>query len=516
MWTPKLPNTILQLKRFPKAKILELKVDSEENNLQNTYLSPPLRHPNPNLAIQRRKLCPVRPWTQAKAILHLPHHWLMKCIKRHSKQLVAQYLYEPLVKKEPTLSSVVGMDEGTKNYSFAHILIVYNPTVLVDKTKSTGDGLKTAHTTSGANEVSRADDISQKLKLEDLSNILKDTRSAFFTSESLIDEPIIVSDESEKEENTGKDKDTEDTSKEELEKAKLKVKAEVVLMKTKPSYPDINQLTELLVTSLKPKLSKLLASHDFASYLPSELKEIPSKITGLSREIKELKQHIKDMEIELLRDLIEIPTKLESFTSTISSLSSQVAELKNNQWKPPAEFLNFLSQVSSVQKNLKTLDSLPRYATALPAEGEKNTKDAGINLKDELIDLLGKDVMTHDLHLTECREVLEACPNKSEKGWKTIYDLVKTRVDQLTQTEQELKIDLNQPLKEQDPLSELIDLANKKRKRTSDLRDHSSLSASVAEVPSSSTLQVLRRLGSIFTLVYAVVQKLKKDSWLEL
>ncbi|GJZ25697.1 hypothetical protein Tco_0569950 [Tanacetum coccineum] len=40
--------------------------------------------------------------------------------------------------------------------------------------------------------------------------------------------------------------------------------------------------------------------------------------------------------------------------------------------------------------------------------------------------------------------------------------------------------------------------------------------ASVAEVLSASTLQVLRRLGSIFTSVYAAVQKLKKDSWLEL
>ncbi|GJU80049.1 hypothetical protein Tco_1282414 [Tanacetum coccineum] len=32
----------------------------------------------------------------------------------------------------------------------------------------------------------------------------------------------------------------------------------------------------------------------------------------------------------------------------------------------------------------------------------------------------------------------------------------------------------------------------------------------------SSFLKVLRRLGSIFTLVYAAVQKLKKDSWKEL
>ncbi|GKG61526.1 hypothetical protein Tco_0621235, partial [Tanacetum coccineum] len=38
---------------FPKAKSLELEVDSKENNIQNTHLSPPLRHPNPNLASEK-------------------------------------------------------------------------------------------------------------------------------------------------------------------------------------------------------------------------------------------------------------------------------------------------------------------------------------------------------------------------------------------------------------------------------------------------------------------------------
>ncbi|GKD65716.1 hypothetical protein Tco_1307824 [Tanacetum coccineum] len=37
-----------------------------------------------------------------------------------------------------------------------------------------------------------------------------------------------------------------------------------------------------------------------------------------------------------------------------------------------------------------------------------------------------------------------------------------------------------------------------------------------SEVSSALALQVLRRLGSIFTLVYAAVQKLKKDSWKEI
>nr|GFA46471.1 hypothetical protein [Tanacetum cinerariifolium] len=44
---PKLSQT----KEVPKAKILKLKVDSEENNLQNTHLSPTLRHPNPKLIL---------------------------------------------------------------------------------------------------------------------------------------------------------------------------------------------------------------------------------------------------------------------------------------------------------------------------------------------------------------------------------------------------------------------------------------------------------------------------------
>ncbi|GJS85244.1 hypothetical protein Tco_0751785 [Tanacetum coccineum] len=78
-----------------------------------------------------------------------------------------------------------------------------------DQTKSTRDELKTAH--SGTNEESGADEISKKIKMEDLSDLLKDKRSAFFTPDSLQDEPIIVSDESE-EEDTEKDESTRATS----------------------------------------------------------------------------------------------------------------------------------------------------------------------------------------------------------------------------------------------------------------------------------------------------------------
>ncbi|GJY41085.1 hypothetical protein Tco_0428355 [Tanacetum coccineum] len=40
--------------------------------------------------------------------------------------------------------------------------------------------------------------------------------------------------------------------------------------------------------------------------------------------------------------------------------------------------------------------------------------------------------------------------------------LIKTRMKYHDQTEKELKIDFNKPIKEQDPLNELNDLANKK------------------------------------------------------
>nr|GEV46790.1 carotenoid cleavage dioxygenase 1 [Tanacetum cinerariifolium] len=159
-----------------------------------------------------------------------------------------------------------------------------NLNVLVDKTKSAGDRLKTVHTESGASKELGADEIKKRIKLEDLADLLKDKRSAFFTPDSPLDEPINVLDESDQEE---------------VEKAK----------------------------------------------------ETPAT-------------------------------------------SQDVAKLKNIQWELPTEILDLPHLISSVQEMLKTLDSLPGKATALPAEEEKNTKEADTNLKNELVNLLGIDVVT--------------------------------------------------------------------------------------------------------------------------
>ncbi|GJY00661.1 hypothetical protein Tco_0358813 [Tanacetum coccineum] len=349
-----------------------------------------------------------------------------------------------------------GPDRGSKNYTPDNTFAWTNPSVLVDKTKSVGDGSQTAHTISGTKV---------------------DTRSAFKDDEDQEDEPFIA-------------------QRRALEQDKEKDAAEIDTLKAQFVFPNINQLTEHLVSSMKLEFSKLLSSHDFSSSIPTELKELPIKITALYGEVNELKKHIQEFEIEL----------------------PKVAELKKHTWELPKEFLDLPGKISSIQTHIKTLEALPGLlnkvtdtlnmfasiliahnkgvpsagkSTTSPAEGEKNTnlviEDAKLA---NLIDLMGIDVVEEyykkkedgsekvisnlkvsDLHLAEWREVIQACPDKSEKGWKTIYGLVKTREDQLTLTEQELKIDLNKPLKEQDPLNELNELANKKRKKAGNFSD---------------------------------------------
>ncbi|GKB80033.1 hypothetical protein Tco_0946928 [Tanacetum coccineum] len=70
-----------------------------------------------------------------------------------------------------------------------------NPSVLIDKTKSARDGLNAVQTDTSINEGSS----SHNIKLEDLAHVMYDTRSAFF-SEDFLEEPIIVTNESEEEE----------------------------------------------------------------------------------------------------------------------------------------------------------------------------------------------------------------------------------------------------------------------------------------------------------------------------
>ncbi|GJW46285.1 retrovirus-related pol polyprotein from transposon TNT 1-94 [Tanacetum coccineum] len=105
--TIKLQNLPHKLRRFPKAKILELKVDSEENNLQNTHLSPRLEHQSKIGQSKKEKHSPVRQGQKPKAILYLSHQWLEKMHKGTQQKWIAHTTLWATSEKEPTLSSVV-------------------------------------------------------------------------------------------------------------------------------------------------------------------------------------------------------------------------------------------------------------------------------------------------------------------------------------------------------------------------------------------------------------------------
>nr|GEU89964.1 putative reverse transcriptase domain-containing protein [Tanacetum cinerariifolium] len=143
-----------------------------------------------------------------------------------------------------------------------------NLSVLVDKTKSAGDRLTTTHTDLGTNKESRADDISKKIKLEDLSEFLKDIRSVFFTLDSSQDDPIIVTDESE--EDDADKEDTADTSHIMPKDTSL----------PPPSSLKSDQIQELMAQEAKGKseknrLKNIPIIRDFPEVFPEDLPGLP-------------------------------------------------------------------------------------------------------------------------------------------------------------------------------------------------------------------------------------------------
>ncbi|GKF30038.1 hypothetical protein Tco_0096380, partial [Tanacetum coccineum] len=106
------------------------------------------------------------------------------------------------------------------------------------------------------------------------------------------------------------------------------------------------------------------------------------------------------------------------------------------------------------------------HVTGSMAKGEAAKQEGEVS-KVELVDLLGVEVVNKyyndklqkdgtsevipnfkasDMHLSEWRKVVKACPNRIGKGWRTIYVQIQTRMDYLHTTKAELGINLDIPL----------------------------------------------------------------------
>nr|GEZ04068.1 retrovirus-related Pol polyprotein from transposon TNT 1-94 [Tanacetum cinerariifolium] len=122
--------------------------------------------------------------------------------------------------------------------------------------------------------------------------------------------------------------------------------------------------------------------------------------------------------------------------------------------------IDIVTEVDHAHLTKEIIKEQKRIKESIKADMAKKEEVVG---KEELIDLLGIDIVT---------EVMQACPKRTRAGWTTIYEQIQTRMENLHKTEQELRFDFNKPLGEQDPLEKLSDLARKKRKHADDIHDY--------------------------------------------
>ncbi|GJV02031.1 hypothetical protein Tco_1335600 [Tanacetum coccineum] len=117
-----------------------------------------------------------------------------------------------------------------------------------------------------------------------------------------------------------------------MELKKNKAKAEAALIKAQLSFPNVEQLNELLVKSLKTEFSNILSAHDFSSSLPTELKDIPSKFNELTEEVKGLKKQVASVQpkIKTLDAfpglLLNVTKDLNKFAQVLDYASSKAGD----------------------------------------------------------------------------------------------------------------------------------------------------------------------------------------------
>ncbi|GJR97551.1 hypothetical protein Tco_0269725 [Tanacetum coccineum] len=163
------------------------------------------------------------------------------------------------------------------------------------------------------------------------------------------------------------------SQKHKLEFEKNKVEAEAVILKAQPSFPNVEQLKELLVKSLKTKFLNILSAHNFSSSLPTDQKDLPSKHNELTREVKGLKKQVHELEIELPGNLIEIPTKLDDFTKNVASVQAKLKTLD----ALPSLLLNVTQALNKFSQVLNSASSKDRDQSSSQPEGEHIKKDKG-------------------------------------------------------------------------------------------------------------------------------------------
>nr|GEX17402.1 retrovirus-related Pol polyprotein from transposon TNT 1-94 [Tanacetum cinerariifolium] len=245
-----------------------------------------------------------------------------------------------------------------------------NPNVPVDKFKSAKDGLGTVHTKIRIEKESMDDqefntsstnfDDYEEINLEDLSKLVKDVEIDTMELDSPEDDQtfIVLTDEDE----------------------------------------------------------------EFIAIIPTELKELPSKISDLNEAVGGLKQYVKGMEIEIPKKIknkkIKQTVKTDVTKAEVKKGKEQLIDLVGH------EVVEMMYR-DKVKYDKYCHKMLNRRALVKISNCDVLSKGKGlITLKvyrDDGTDEIIQNFKASDLYLGEWKEVMNACPNGTGVGWTTIY-----------------------------------------------------------------------------------------------
>nr|GEX58862.1 hypothetical protein [Tanacetum cinerariifolium] len=327
---------------------------------------------------------------------------------------------------------------------------------------------------------------SNNIKLEDLAKLVSNMQSSFKDLDSPEDDHVIVVDDinedEEDEVHTTTVAKTKDTSAPKSSSPRNKAKAKSILLKGQPSFPNVGQLNELLDIASKKAGDIGVPFAGQAGTQPIEGdSDDETHVSGSmveSSRIKKLKKFDFITEdgrhIHLTKEEINQQKKLEE------DAKAKAAKEEREVRKAELVYLLGLKVVNKYYNDKLQYD---RYCDKMQSRRAESrvtncdvlTKKGPITPKVYREDGTSERIPNYkasDLHLREWREVVQACPKRTGKGWKTIYGKIQTRMDYLHTTEATLGVNLDILLSEKDPLKKSNDLVNKKRNHADDIHEY--------------------------------------------
>ncbi|GJV75590.1 reverse transcriptase domain-containing protein [Tanacetum coccineum] len=353
-----------------------------------------------------------------------------------------------------------GIVKGTKTISFDHIFAGTNLSVLVNKTKSAGDGLKTAQTKTDTNlETSKAEKENVKVGFMDQDSPEDD-------------EPIIFQDDEEED-------DAEKSQNQKLEKLKTKAEAEVAFLLAQPSYLNakiktldalpslLNKVTEALDKIAKDAERTNLNSQPTTTTPPTTTTVIPP--TTLQLQSPFLSSRLKrypQTEGELIKKdkgkkaMSSKYAEEEDTRSDFDEDANLTGSLVESSKKKKLKIFDFVTEegdhIHLIAKQIKELKKIKESVKAYLAKQEVE---------------LGKDDLKGQSKITNC-DVL------TRKGLITLKvykeDVTSEIIPNFKASDLHLRLEIhfNKPLSEQDPILKPNNLARKKRENADDIHEY--------------------------------------------